>query len=133
MNAPSIDIKNMLESYGDSSGLSLDLGNNLYIGREPATPINCVTIYDTGGFSPDLGLNNQGYERPSIQIRIRNEKYVDGWNLAHAIMTALHGRSHEIWGGTLYTVIYCSSGPALLEWDDHNRVKFIINFNLQRR
>ncbi|KKL64285.1 hypothetical protein LCGC14_2166530, partial [marine sediment metagenome] len=45
----------------------------------------------------------------------------------------LHGKAGETWNATLYTVIYCSSGPALLDWDENNRPRFIINFNLQRR
>ena len=133
MNASSIDIKDMLEAYGDSSGLDVEFADNLFIGAEPDTPDNCVTIFDTGGYPPALGLVNQGYEYPSIQIRVRNRKYVDGWNIIEGIKNALHGQAQETWNDTLYSVIYCSSGPALLEWDDNGNVIFIINFNLQRR
>jgi len=134
MQAPSIDIRHMLEAKDDSSG-SFDLvfGTNLFIGREPVTPKECVTIYDTPGFPPYLGLTDTGYEYPSIQIRVRNTGYVNGWNLINNIKDALHGKSHETWNDTLYTVIYCSSGPALLDWDDNGLPRFIVNFNLQRR
>lgn len=136
MNAPSVDIRHMLEDYGDSSGFTPDLiyTTNLFIGKEPAEPNNCVTIYDTPGFPPSLGLGGEtGYEYPSIQIRVRHNKYIDGWNIANEIKDALHGRHHETWGGTLYILITCASGPALLDWDDNGRARFIINFNLQRR
>jgi len=134
MNAPSIDIRHILEAKDDSSG-SFDLifGTNLFIGREPTTPKNCVTIYDTPGFPPYLGLTDTGYEYPSIQIRVRNTSYVDGWNMINDIMSCLHGISQKIWNETLYSVIYCSSGPALLDWDDNGNCRFICNFNLQRR
>jgi len=42
-------------------------------------------------------------------------------------------KKQETWNGALYTVIYCSNGPALLDWDDSNNARFIINFNIQRR
>ena len=134
MNAPSRDIVDMLEQYGDSSGfdLSLSFGNNLHISREPSKPINCVTIFDVEGYPPELNLTTQGYEYPSIQIRVRNTKYLDAMNLAQKIKDALHGRSHETWNSALYTVIYALGNPALLDYDDNGNARVIINFNLQR-
>jgi|WetSurSiteA1Bulk_404760.scaffolds.fasta_scaffold146484_1 hypothetical protein len=132
MNAPSIDIVDMLEA--DSSlGLICGVGGNLFVAKEPPNPDNTVTIFDTFGYPPYMGLTDVGYEYPSIQIRVRNRDYRTGWNLANEIMTALHGRAHETWNGALYQVIYATNGPALLDWDDNGRVRLIINFNLQRR
>ena len=132
MNAPSYDVMEMLEAYGESSGLGLDYATDLFIGREPDKPNNCVTIFDTPGFPPYMGLTDTGYEYPSVQIRVRNIKYTDGWAQIEAIKNVLHGKNHETWNGVLYTVIYCSSGPALLDWDDNGRVRFILNVNMQR-
>jgi len=133
MNAPSFDTKDMLEADGDSSGFGFIYGSDLFIGTEPTMPKDCVTIFDTPGFAPYLGLTSKGYEYPSIQVRVRNKKYIDGWNLIENIKDSLHGRSHETWNGTLYTIIYCTSGPALLDRDDNGNFRFICNFNLQRR
>ena len=130
MNSSSVDIKAILE-YESSIGLVF--GTNLFIGREPAKPDNCVTIYDTPSYGPDLTMDKQSYERPSIQIRVRNENYVAGWTMIQHIMDHLHGRAQETWNGTLYSLIACSGGPALLDWDENNRVRFILNLNLQRR
>lgn len=129
MNAPSEDIRDILVA----GGLGLVFTTNLFIGKEPTTPKNCVTLFDTHGRPPDLGLTSQGYERPSVQIRVRHTDYRTGWALAQNIKDLLHGKEHETWNGTLYTVIYCSSGPALLDWDDNNNVRFVVNFNMQRR
>ena len=130
MNAPSIDIAEMLEAV---SSLGLTLGVNLFIGSEPVKPNETVTIYDTYGSPPQLTLDVQDYYYPSIQIRVRAQDYVTGWNLVNSIMLALHGRAQETWNGTLYSVIFCSSGPAHLDWDENRRPRFIVNFNLQRR
>jgi hypothetical protein len=134
MQASSEDIKEMLEEYGESSGIGIT-SNNIFIGREPSKPKNCITIFDTIGFHPYLGLGpgDTGFEYPSIQIRVRNDDYQTGWALIERIKTALHGRAQETWNATLYSLIYCSSGPAHLDWDDNGNALFIINFNIQRR
>lgn len=130
MNATSIDIKDMLES---DSELALTFATDLFIAREPSKPDNCVTIFDYAGAPADLMMINQGYERPSFQIRVRNTDYQQAWEEIERIKELLHGRANETWNGTLYSVISCSSGPALLDWDDNDNVRLIINFNVQRR
>ncbi len=131
MNAPSYDIKDMLQA---ESSLGLVYGDDLYIGMEPTNPRKCVTIYDTPGFPVQGTLdNNSFYNSPSIQIRVRDIKYIDGMNLAQSIIDSLHNRAQEIWNGTLYTVIRCVNGPSLLTWDDNQNAIIVINFNLQRR
>lgn len=139
MNFPSEDIRHMLEAGLDDSessgtGLGLVFATNLFINREPAKPINCVTIFDISGFPPYLGLGGEtGYEYPSIQIRVRNSTQAAARTLIQGIKDSLHGRHQQRWNGTLYSVISCSSGPALLDWDDNGNPRFIINFNIQRR
>jgi len=130
MNSPSEDVKDMLVA---ESTLSLTFATDLFIGKEEKDPDDCVTIFDTPGGPPALGLTSQGYEYASIQIRVRNGSYTTGWNLIEKIKTALHGRAQETWNSTLYSVIYATHSPALLDWDDNGRVRFIINFNIQRR
>lgn len=131
MNPASVDIKDMLE--GDSS-LGLTFGTNLFIGREPATPNNTVTLFDTGGDRPDLFMNRlEQYERPALQIRVRNTTYATGWKLINDIKDSLHGRAHETWNDTYYSVIFCYTDIAFLDWDNNNRVRFVVNFSIQRR
>ncbi len=138
MNSTSEDIKDMLVADA-ALGLIFNpaLENNLFIGAEPTIPKNCVTIFDTPSGPPQLTLGgkkaNENYFYPSTQIRVRNTSYLTGWALIENIRTSLHGRAQETWNGTLYSVIYCSSGPAMLDWDENNRVRFIVNFNIQRR
>jgi hypothetical protein len=134
MKAPSEDIVWLLEELGESSAFSdLIFAKNLFTGREPSVPINCVTIFDTPGFSPDLSLNSKGYERPSIQIRVRNIHKSIGWDIAERIKDSLHGLAQTTVNGTLYSVIKCSSGPTLLDYDDNGNSRHIINFEIQRR
>lgn len=134
MNSVVEDIGNMLLA---ESSLDLTLGINLHLYREPATPDNTVTLFEAPGMSPVglLGSNEdtKHYERPSIQIRIRNRKAEDGFALAYTIMNILQARAQEIWGSYLYSVIYAVGSPGMLDWDASNRVRIVLNFNIQRR
>jgi hypothetical protein len=131
MNAQSEDIKDMLEA---ESSLGLSFGTNLFIGKEEEQPDDVVTIFDTMGYPDQLTFEaSERYEYPSAQIRVRSNDYLTGYNLAQDIKESLHGRGQETWNGTLYTVIRCVNGPALMDWDESKRPRFIINLNLQRR
>jgi len=130
MNACSIDIVELLES---ESGLGLVFAKTLFVSIEPTSPPDCVTIFDTTSIPPQLNLTSQGYEYPSVQIRVRNKDFQTGWNLIETIKTLLHGLGNVTIGDYLYSVIYCASGPALLDFDENSRARIICNFNLQRR
>ena len=136
MNAPSVDIKEMLEYFAqDSSSSDCDIDLfPIFIGKEPAEPQNVISIFETGIMGPQLTLDRKEvYEYPTIQIRVRANEYLEGWDVITNIKNILHGRANETWNGALYTLIRCSSGPALLDYDKNQRVRFIINFYLQRR
>ena len=129
MNAPSVDIKDMLVA----GNLSLVFAINLFIGMEPDTPNDTVTIFDTPGFSPMRGLTAPNYFYPSIQVRVRDASYLDAWDLINDIKLLLHNRAQATWNGTLYSAIFCSIEPALLDFDQNNRPRFVTTFNIQRR
>lgn len=125
------DIKDMLE---DESSLGLAFADNLFIGREPTSPNNCVTIFDTPGSGPDLNYDASiKYDYPSVQIRVRNTSYPNAADLAQDIKATLHNRAQETWSGAVYTLIQCTSEPALLDWDENDRARFVINFDIQRQ
>lgn len=130
MNPCSEDIKDMLEA---ESSLGLVYGTNLFIGFEYTDPDDCVVIFDTYGGAPQLTADNAKYYYPSIQILVRNRDYLEGMALTQNIVDTLHGRAHETWNETLYSLIRCASDPALLGWDTSRRARFVTNFNIQRR
>jgi hypothetical protein len=130
VNPVSEDILDMLEA---ESGLSFTIGTDLFLGKEPNLPHNCATVFDTPGYPPQLTIaGNEDYFYPSIQIRVRNSDYRNGWDLANDIRTALHGRNHEVWNGTTYSVIRCTSGPFFFDWDENSRFRFVVSFDVQR-
>ena len=131
MNPVSEDIKDMLE---DDTSLGLTFGTDLHIAKEPSTPDNVVTIYDTPSYPPDITLDNSNvYYRSSFQVRVRHLEQDTGMALARNIMESLHARAQETWNGTLYTVIRATGEPAPLGWSEKDRIIIIVNFNCQRR
>ena len=130
MNTLSIDIKDFI--IGDSSTFGLEFADNLFIAREPAKPNNTVTIFDTPGSPSELNMNKGVYYYDSCQLRIRNVSYEDAMSLGMSLMEYFNGKSHETINNTYYSLIQAST-PVVLEWDDLNRVKVIININVQRR
>lgn len=131
MNPVAVDIKDMLEA---ESSLGLVFTTDLFIGFEPTNPDDCVTIYDTPSGPPQLTYDRtERYEYPSVQVRVRNMNYVLGWEMAHNVMNLLHGRGHETWNGAYYSVIKCANGPSFLARDEHGRMLFVVNFDVQRR
>ncbi len=130
MNSVGEDIKTLLAA--ESAGYVL--GTNVFVGKEPASPDNCITIFDTPGFPPQLTTDRtEVYEYPTIQIRVRDRGYQNGFTVINDIKTLLHGVGQTTINGTFYSLISCSSGPALLDWDEKERCRWIANFMVQRR
>lgn len=130
MNAPSVDVAAILAA----GGLGLTFATNLFVGQEPTEPDNVVTVFDTPGYPPQLSLDKtEVYEYPAIQVRVRNNSYLAGYELAADIKTLLHGLAHETWNNTRYELIRCMQDPFLLDYDENGRARFVINFDLQRR
>lgn len=133
------DIRDMIDYYFDDVSSSGSSGTDtglfeISIGKEPSSPTNVITILETPGFPPQLTYNKEErYEYPSIQIRVRSDTYPEGYQQALRIRNILHGRAHETWNASYYSVIYCVNGPLLLDYDKNQRPRFILNFNAQRR
>lgn len=138
MNPTSVDIKAILEARPDIDDSTESSGTlELYpisISRESATVTNCITIFDTISAPDQLTYNREEkYEYSSVQIRIRSISYMEGWSIAELIKDILHGRANESWNGVYYALIQCMNGPFLLDYDDKQRARIVLNFNVQRR
>ena len=131
MNLPAIDVKDMLEA---ESILGLTFATDLFVGFEPDSPDDVVTVFDTTGFSPEQDFDGGvAYFYPSVQVRVRNRSYTEAGRIMNLIKGILHGKQQETWNGTLYTTIYCTGEPALLVWDSSKRAVWVCTFNLQRK
>ena len=133
MKAPSQDICEMLEG---ESALGLTFATDLFAGKEYSSPDNCVTVFDTPGRAPQLtsrGSTDGGYYYPSVQVRVRNNNYVTGWDLINEIKEALHAKYGVTYNGSKYDAIICTVEPFLLDWDENDRARFVSTFSIRRK
>lgn len=132
MNSCSEDIKAILEFYlQDSSAFELF---TISVGKETETPNNLISLFDTVSMPPQLNYERtERYEYPSVQARVRANSYLEGWEQIDKIKDTLHGRAHETWNDTYYSLIFIESGPFLLDFDKSQRPRFILNIGVQRR
>jgi hypothetical protein len=130
MNPVSKDISTILAA----AGLGLVAGTNLFIGEEPTTPANCVTVYDTPGDAPMLTQDRtERYDFPAIQVKVRNTSYLNAQALIEAIKGALHGLAHYGQGGASYELVKCDQDPFSLGKDETGRSMWVCNFSIQRK
>lgn len=124
MAAPSVDIKDILVS--DGIGTFTD---DIHISKEPASPDNVITIYDTGGqeANPKWSI-----DRPSVMIRVRNNNYLNGYSKCKDIKDSLLGLSKQTINSTEYIAIWLQGEINFIEYDDNNRAIFTLNFNINR-
>jgi hypothetical protein len=124
MNPLSVDIKDLLES----SNLGI-FGTNLFIGKEPTSPSNCVTLYDTGGSEQNARL---ALDEGTIQVRSRNTDYRLGYDILDSIKMNIEGRNSIEINETIYVGFWTISNIAYITQDDIGRSIFTINFRVMR-
>ena len=134
MNPAGKDIASILE---DQSSLGLTLATDLFYGRliDGDGFDNIVAVVDNPGDAPQLTLqkDTSGYKYSSVSIYVRNVDYDDGYAVIDSIVDYLHGLSGIVESGTLYTLVRAMADPQVLEYDENDRVVFMVNFEVQRR
>ena len=130
MNAPSVDIADLLVL--SSSGLSLALATDLFIGQEPSTPDECTTIYDRPGFAPENTI--EIYDKPGFMIRVRGGKndYAGAYEIAQDIKVYLHKMADQTVGSTRYIAIWAEGDANFIGYDDNERPVFTLNLICHR-
>ena len=131
MNVPSKDIEEMLEAeiLVDSATTALFPISRVLL--DPALS-NCVSILDYSGRKPQLTMDKAKYEFPTVQISIKCVDYDTGWEFMSAIIDVLHGKAHEVWNDTYYSLIECLNGPTFMKRENQRSI-FVANFMIQRR
>ena len=126
----SVDIKDVLE---DESELGLQFGDNLFIGRLPSKPDNCVVLFTNPSAPPDVALDAATINNDSFQMYVRNTSYQEAMEIAYQVIEVLHVRNRFEVNESFYLFVKETSNPFLFEWDDNNRVILIVNFETKRR
>lgn len=128
-NSPAKDTADYLETGAIGVvGGSADWA--IFVSDEPASPANCITIYDTGGapLSPDERLWQH-----QIQVRVRAIAYAAGYDKMSAIRDWLAATNKGvIVGGSHYVGYWVQSDIASIGKDQQNKHILVCNFRLSR-
>ena len=129
MKSPAHDTALFLAALADFGAFGGASGWPVYVGREPLSPVDVVTVYDTGGL-PDVLVDD--VSEPSIQVRVRSEDYVQGYAKAQAARQALQAATGvTIEGGQV--VQWIGQGNILyIGRDDQDRCLFTDNYRMMR-
>lgn len=123
-----------LGAYVDTN-TSLTLGTDLFLGLMVDNVANCVALYEEGGTT---GMYTQGssnlpkFERPQLQLIVRNTSYSTGRSLADTVYRLLTQVANQTINGTKYLRIEALGTPSVMERDANRRVLFVCNFDVVR-
>jgi len=131
MNSLSDDIKDLLVAE-----FSYVFGTDLFISVQPKQPVDCVTLYDTGGSAPDGTIEgDQVYNRDTLQIIVRNKTYATAITKAYAIRKYLHNKVNFTQGSTNYIRISAMGGVGDISSGSNmtkDSSEFSLNFEATR-
>lgn len=104
-----------------------NLGVDLFVGRFPASPNNCIAVLDTGGVEPDTYLE---ILNPTFQVFIRNESYPNGHEKLRSIREKLHrfANGELVEDGSYFYFIKALSNGGPVGRDENELQLFSINF-----
>lgn len=93
---------------------------------EPDSPDNAVTVYDTGGLSPDT--DELDMMRPSFQIRVRSLSYADAYAKQIQIRDLLILSDPVQASTSVFVGIQMSSDILFIGRDEKNRHLLTANY-----
>ncbi len=131
MSLPSVLIKNTLVHDGFVFGPGGDW--HVWIGKQPTTPDRTITIYDSGGRTPNPKWL---LDYPSVQIRIRGGQndYDVASQKAIEVRNRLLGReSYNDYAGSGDRIVAINGvgDVAFTGWEEGTiRPEFVINFTM---
>lgn len=108
------------------------VGTDIFVGQQPDSPANCVTILDTGGLRPDIDLPTK---KPTFQVLVRNSNYANGAAKLSAIRDILHRKYNAtlVGGGNYFYSINAISEGGHIGQDDIGNDEFSMNFEAWTR
>lgn len=105
------------------------VGVNIFKGRMPTKPIDCIGIYEYAGDPHDLEWDG---EYPGLQLQVRNSKYNDGRQVIEQAKNVLHGLANTIVNGHKYLLIQALQSPFALRMDG-DAIVFACNFRVIKK
>ena len=118
-----------LALYLEAEGVGT-FAEDIHVSREPASPDNVVTLYDTGGSAPanyDIELR-----QPTIQVRVRHTSYTDAVAKQEEIFEILNAIKTQVIGANTYLGAWMTTDILSIGRDDNDRHLLTANYQVQR-
>lgn len=118
-----------LALYLDAEGVGT-FAEDIHVSREPVSPDNVVTLYDTGGSAPanyDIELR-----QPTIQVRVRNTSYPNAVAKQEEIFEILNAIKTQVIGTSTYLGVWMTTDIISIGRDDNDRHLLTANYQVQR-
>ena len=125
MRSPADDLARWLGTQGIGV-----FGQDISVGMEPASPIEVVTLYDTGGEPPDTV--ELDLFRSTIQVRVRSKNYAVAYNRHEQIRDTLILPGRIDTGSSVFVEIDMTSDIASIGRDDNDRYLMTANYRVIR-
>jgi len=105
-----------------------DISGDIYYGSKPSSPVNCITIFDTGGFAPKKDTTSD----PTVMIQVRNDDYSVGMDKLHQIHNLLKDKNNFWLGDHIFVYLSEALGePGHIGKDENGRDLFSVNYHLR--
>ena len=129
MNSPAHDTA----LYLAAAGVGIFAGEGewgIYVGAEPTTPDNCITLYDTSGGQADTDQLDVFVN--SLQVRVRSASYTAAYSQHRAIRQLLILPTKMSMVTSVVTAIDLISDVGSIGKDSNNRHLLTANYRIRR-
>lgn len=118
------DMVDLLEAanVGSFGGPNASGGWPIFIGSEPDSPNDCITLYDTPGGAPNPKWL---LDYPRFLARVRSKDYEQGFAKAEELKGALLGLPSQDIGDIRYVGIWVVADTHFLKADEKGRYIFV--------
>lgn len=105
------------------------VGADLFLGFQPDSPDNCITIYDT---SPPVLPESQGLQvdQMTCQVLVRNKDYLQARDSIAAIHRDIVGYDGTM-GGFDVTAVFIDQAPASIGQDEKGRAEWSAHYRFR--
>lgn len=109
------------------------VGTDIFEGQLPPAPDDCLAVIPYGGQASVYTLGQlPDWERPRVQVLVRNVSFAGAEATALAAYNALAKVANALLSGVRYVEITPLQSPFLLRRDDSGRVEFAANYAVQK-
>lgn len=110
------------------------LGTNIFIGKMPATPDSCITLYEYEGQLPKEHFGSSGFDidMPRVQVMVRGARddYPTARDALQSIRILLSGLTNVTISSTNILRVASVGSIIPLGLDDKDRPRFTANFQV---